>query len=38
MTITTSVTIATTKIPKITKKAVLPADASTSADAMTISG
>ena len=38
MTITTSASIATTKIPKITKKAVLPADASRSADAMSVSG
>ena len=38
MTITTSASIATTKIPKITKKAVLPADASRSAGAMSVSG
>src|ERR1700723_2530426 len=38
ITMTTSASIATTKIPKITKKAVLPADASTSAGAMCVSG
>src|SRR6202044_4016810 len=38
MTMTASVIIATTKMPKITKKAVLPADASRRAGAMSFSG
>lgn len=38
ITMTTSASIATTKIPKITKKAVVPADASRSAGVMCVSG